>query len=250
MSKFHHSVSIAIALAVTATASASPVPAPTIKNVVLVHGAFADGSGWVAVADILRKDGFTVSVAQPPETSLEDDVAATTRAIDAMKGPVVLVGHSYGGVIITTAGNDERVKSLVYVAAFQPDTGESLGSLAASKPPVSPSPIPSPDGFLYIGQSTFHSDFCADLPAAQAEFMAQSQVGLAIKAAGAATATPAWKTKPSYAIVATNDHAINPDLERFMYRRAGSTVTELASSHVVYISRPAEVAAVIERAAQ
>ena len=250
MNKLLHFASIAIALGVTATVCASPMHTPTIKNVVLVHGAFADGSGWIAVANILRKDGFTVSVVQPPETSLEDDVAATTRAIDAMGGPVVLVGHSYGGVIITTAGNNERVKSLVYVAAFQPDTGESLGSLAASKPPTSPSPIPSPDGFLYIGQATFHSDFCADLPAPQAEFMAQSQVGLAIKAAGAATTTPAWKAKPSYAIVATNDHAINPDLERFMYKRAGSTVTELASSHAVYISHPAEVAAVIERAAQ
>jgi pimeloyl-ACP methyl ester carboxylesterase len=250
MNKFICAAATAIALAASASASASPVPTPSIKNVVLVHGAFADGSGWVAVANILRRDGFNVTVAQPPETSLEDDVAATTRAIDAMGGPVVLVGHSYGGVIITTAGNDQHVKSLVYVAAFQPDTGESLGSLAASKPPVSSSPVPSPDGFLYLGQSTFHSDFCADLPAAQAEFMAQSQVGLAIKAAGAATTTPAWKAKPSFAIVATNDHAINPDLERFMYKRAGSNVTEIASSHAVYISRPAEVAAVIERAAQ
>jgi pimeloyl-ACP methyl ester carboxylesterase len=250
MNKFLLSASIAIALTVTATAAASPGPTATIKNVVLVHGAFADGSGWVTVANILRRDGFNVAVAQPPETSLEDDVAATTRAIDGMGGPVVLVGHSYGGVIITTAGNDEHVKSLVYVAAFQPDTGESLGSLAASKPPASSSLVPSPDGFLYIGQSTFHADFCADLPAAQAQFMAQSQVGLAIKAAGTATTTPAWKAKPSFAIVAKNDHAINPDLERFMYQRAGSKVTELASSHAVYISRPAEVAAVIERAAQ
>jgi pimeloyl-ACP methyl ester carboxylesterase len=250
MIQFFLFASIAIALTVTASATASPVPTTTIKNVVLVHGAFADGSGWVTVANILRRDGFNVAVAQPPETSLEDDVAATTRAIDAMGGPVVLVGHSYGGVIITTAGNDEHVKSLVYVAAFQPDTGESLGSLAASKPSASSSLVPSPDGFLYIGQSTFHSDFCADLPAAQAEFMAQSQVGLAIKAAGAVTITPAWKAKPSFAIVATNDHAINPDLERSMYQRAGSKVTELASSHAVYISRPAEVAAVIERAAQ
>jgi pimeloyl-ACP methyl ester carboxylesterase len=221
-----------------------------VKNIVLVHGAFADGSGWMAVADILRRDGFTVSVAQPPETSLEDDVAATNRVIDAMGGPVVLVGHSYGGIIITSAGNNEHVKSLVYVAAFQPDTGESLGSLAASKPPAAPGPKPSKDGFLYLDQASFHADFCADLPKPQAEFMALSQVGLSVKAAGAPTAKPAWRSKPSFAIVATNDRAINPDLERSMSKRAGSKVTELAASHVVYMSRPAQVAAVIEQAAR
>jgi pimeloyl-ACP methyl ester carboxylesterase len=244
---------IAVALAalgVAAVASGAASSPPSIKNVVLVHGAFADGSGWMAVATILRRDGFSVSVPQPPETSLEDDIAATNRAIDAMGGPVVLVGHSYGGIIITAAGNNEHVKSLVYVAAFQPDTGESLGSLAASKPPASSGPKPSPDGFLYLDQETFHADFAADLPAAQAAFMAISQVGLAAKTAGTPTTTPAWKSKPSYAIVATNDRAINPDLERSMYKRSGATVTEVASSHVVYMSHPAEVAAVIERAAQ
>lgn len=237
-------------LLVSAIAGAAGPPAGSVKNIVLVHGAFADGSGWMAVADILRRDGFTVSVAQPPETSLEDDVAATKRVIDAMGGPVVLVGHSYGGIIITTAGNNEHVKSLVYVAAFQPDTGESLGSLAASKPPAAPGPKPSADGFLYLDQASFHADFCADVPKAQAEFMALSQVGLSVKAAGAPTATPAWRSKPSFAIVATNDRAINPDLERSMSKRAGSKVTELAASHVVYMSRPAQVAAVIEQAAR
>lgn len=237
------------ALTIAAATFAATSTSPSVKNVVLVHGAFADGSGWIAVADILRRDGFKVSVAQPPETSLDDDVAATNRAIDAMGGPVVLVGHSYGGVIITAAGNNEQVKSLVYIAAFQPDAGESLGSLAAGKPPASNGPKPSPDGFLYLDRVSFHADFCADLPAAQAEFMAQSQVGLAIKAAGAPITTPAWKSKPSYALVATNDRAINPDLERAMYKRSGATVTELASSHVAYISHPAEVAALIERAA-
>lgn len=239
----------AVLIATATIAAATPAP-PSVKNIVLVHGAFADGSGWAAVAKILRRDGFTVSVAQPPETSLEDDVAAANRTIDAMGGPVVLVGHSYGGIIITAAGNNEHVKSLVYVAAFQPDTGESLGSLAASKPAASAGPKPSTDGFLYLDQPSFHADFCADLPAQEAEFMAQSQVGLSVKAAGAPAATPAWKSKPSFAIVATNDHAINPDLERSMYKRSGSTVTELSSSHVVYISHPAEVAAVIERAAR
>ena len=242
---------IATALAAFALAAgASAATSPPTKNVVLVHGAFADGSGWMAVARILEKDGFKVSVAQPPETSLEDDVAATGRTIDAMGGPVVLVGHSYGGIIITAAGNNAHVKSLVYVAAFQPDTGESLGSLSAGKPPASSGPKPSPDGFLYLDRADFHADFCADLPAPLADFMAISQVGLSVKAAGAPATTPAWKTKPSFAIVATNDRAINPDLERSMYKRAGSTVTELASSHVAYISHPAEVAAVIERAAR
>jgi len=250
MNTYFRSATMAATLAVTGLASAAPSSTPSVKNVVLVHGAFADGSGWQAVTRILERDGFKVSVAQPPETSLEDDVAATNRTIDAMGGPVVLVGHSYGGVIITTAGNNEHVKSLVYVAAFQPDTGESLGSLAASKPPASTGPKPSADGFLYLDLASFHADFCADLPVPQAAFMAQSQVGLAIKAASAATAVPAWKAKPSFAIVATHDRAINPDLERSMYKRAGSTVTELASSHVAYISHPAEVATVIERAAR
>src|SRR3984957_14265719 len=250
MNKYFRFATAAAALAIAAAASAATPTPPSIKNVVLVHGAFADGSGWTAVAKILERDGFKVSVAQPPETSLDDDVAATSRTIDAMGGPVVLVGHSYGGIIITAAGNNEHVKSLVYVAAFQPHTGESLGSLSASKPPASSGPKPSPDGFLYLDLATFHADFCADLPAPQADFMAISQVGLSIQSAGAPGTKTAWKSKPSFAIVATNDRAINPDLERSMYKRAGSTVTELASSHVAYISHPAEVAAVIERAAQ
>jgi pimeloyl-ACP methyl ester carboxylesterase len=237
------------ALAVSVGAAAAPTTA-SVKNIVLVHGAFADGSGWMAVAKILRHDGFTVSVAQPPETSLEADVAETNRVIDAMGGPVVLVGHSYGGIIITAAGNNTNVKSLVYVAAFAPDTGESLGSLAAGKPPAAPGPKPSSDGFLYLDRATFHRDFCADLPVATADFMALSQVGLSVKAAGAPASNPAWKNKPSFGIVATNDRAINPDLERSMYKRSGAAVTELAASHVVYMSKPAEVAAVIERAAK
>src|ERR1700723_150671 len=248
MNKYFRFATTLAGLALAAGASAATSP-PT-KNVVLVQGPFADGSGWMAVAKILEKDGFKVGVAQPPETSLEDDVAATNRTIDAMDGPVVLVGHSYGGIIITAAGNNPHVKSLVYVAAFQPDAGESLGSLSASKPSASSGPKPSPDGFLYLDLATFHADFCADLPGPQADIMALSQVGLAIKAAGAPATMPAWKSKPSFAIVATNDRAINPDLERSMYKRAGSTVTELASSHVAYISPPAEVAAVIERAAR
>jgi pimeloyl-ACP methyl ester carboxylesterase len=250
MKKHLRTATAIAALTAAISASVATSAAPTVKNIVLVHGAFADGSGWMAVARILRRDGYTVSVAQPPETSLEDDVAATNRTINAIGGPVVLVGHSYGGIIITAAGNNEHVKSLVYVAAFQPDTGESLGSLAASKPPAGAGPKPSPDGFLYLDKTTFHADFAADLPAAQAAFMEESQVGLSIKAAGAPATSPAWKRKPSFAIVATNDRAINPELERSMYKRSGATVTEVASSHVVYISHPTEVAAVIEQAAR
>ena len=230
-------------------ASAQAAAPGGVKNIVLVHGAFADGSGWKAVADILAHDGYNVSIAQPPETSLEDDVAATNRVLDAQDGPAILVGHSYGGIIISEAGNNAHVKALVYVAAFQPDTGESLGSLAQSKPPVSNSIAPSADGFLYIDKAHFHADFCADLPQATADFMARSQVGLSVKAAGAPVANPAWKTKPSWAIVAKDDHAINPELERSMYRRSGATTTEIAGSHVVYMSQPKAVAAVIEKAA-
>jgi pimeloyl-ACP methyl ester carboxylesterase len=250
MNRYFRLATLATALAFAAAATAATSSPPSVKNIVLVHGAFADGSGWVAVAKILERDGFKVSVAQPPETSLYDDVAATNRTIDAMGGPVVLVGHSYGGIIITAAGNNEHVKSLVYAAAFAPDAGESLGSLSAGKPPASSGPKPSKDGFLYLDLASFHADFCADLPVSQADFMAVSQVGLSVKSAGAPATNPAWKSKPSFAIVATNDRAINPDLERSMYKRAGSTVTELASSHVVYISHAAEVAAVIERAAR
>jgi pimeloyl-ACP methyl ester carboxylesterase len=249
MTKLLSIAAASVGCVLAAAAVAAPAPA-AVKNIVLVHGAFADGSGWQPVAEILKRDGFAVSVAQPPETSLEDDVAATIRTIDAMGGPVVLVGHSYGGIIITAAGNNEHVKSLVYVAGFQPDTGESLGSLAASKPPAGAPPKPSPDGFLYLDPAVFHQDFCADLPAPQAAFMAISQVGLSVKSAGAPAVSPAWKSKPTFAIVATNDRAINPDLERSMYKRSGSKVTEIAASHVVYMSHPAEVAAIIEQAAR
>src|SRR5271154_6243601 len=193
MNKCLNIVGASAVLAVASITASAATPSVAVKNIVLVHGAFADGSGWMAVAKILRRDGFKVGVAQPPETSLEDDVAATNRTIDAMGGPVVLVGHSYGGIIITAAGNNAHVKSLVYVAAFQPDTGESLGSLSNGKPPASAGPKPSPDGFLYLDLATFHADFCADLPAPQAVFMALSQVGLSVKSAGAPATMPAWK---------------------------------------------------------
>lgn len=251
MTKFKlFSAAAILSAAALAAGSTQAAPAGAVKNVVLVHGAFADGSGWKAVSDILTKDGYKVSIVQPPETSLDDDVAATKRVLDAQNGPTVLVGHSYGGAIITEAGNNPQVKSLVYVAAFQPDVGESIASLGGSKPPAGAPLQPSPDGFLYIDPAVFHADFAADLPAAQASFMARSQVGLSVKAATAGAVSPAWKTKPSFAVVATQDRAINPELERSMYRRAGSVVVEVASSHAVYISHPAEVAALIEKAAQ
>ncbi|MES3100576.1 alpha/beta fold hydrolase [Sphingomonas faeni] len=240
----------AVFLASAVTLPAHAAPAGTVKNVVLVHGAFADGSGWAAVSAILTKDGYKVSIVQPPETSLEDDIAATKRVLDAQDGPTVLVGHSYGGVVITGAGNNDHVKSLVYVAAFQPDVGESLGSLGASKPSAGTSVKPTADGFLYIDPAHFHEDFCADLPAAQANFMARSQVFLSVKAASANAVAPAWKSKPSFAIVATKDRAINPELERFMYKRSQSKTIEIDSSHAVYISQPAAVAALIETAAR
>ena len=244
-------VSRLLAASALAVAAAGPAlaAAPAIRNVVLVHGAFADGSGWKAVADILAKDGYNVQVAQPPETSFEDDVAATNRVLDRLDGPAVLVGHSYGGMIISEAGNNAHAKALVYVAAFQPEVGESLLKLQGSLPPAGNSIAPSADGFLYIAAANFHADFAADLPAEFADFMARSQVGLSVKCAGAPATHPAWKTRPSWAIVARDDRSINPDLERSMYKRSGATTTEVAGSHAIYISQAKAVAAVIEQAA-
>jgi len=243
-------IATASVAALATAVPASSAPAGSIRNIVLVHGAFADGSGWKAVSDILVKDGYKVSIVQPPETSLEDDVAATNRVLDGLDGPAVLVGHSYGGIVITAAGNNAHVKSLVYVAAFQPDTGESLASLGDKMPPASKAVRPTPDGFLYLDQGLFHADFAADLPASVADTMGRSQVYLSVKSATAPATAPAWKTKPSFAVVATSDRAINPDLERFMYKRSNAQTIEVAASHVVYISQPAKVAALIEKAAQ
>lgn len=228
---------------------AQALPSGAVKNIVLVHGAFVDGSGWKPIVDILQKDGYTVSVVQPPETSLDDDVAATNRILDLQDGPVVLVGHSYGGAVITEAGNHPRVKTLVYVAAFQPDVGESLAKLGGSKPPAGKPLTPTKDGVLFIDPAVFHADFGADMTKAQADFMAISQVGLSLKAATAEIKAPAWKDKPSYAIVATEDRSINPDLERSMYKRSKSITTEIKGGHAVYISKPRAVANVIEQAA-
>ncbi|MCS3468901.1 pimeloyl-ACP methyl ester carboxylesterase [Pseudomonas sp. JUb42] len=241
-------VAIAAAFAMTTSAYASAA-VPT-KNIVLVHGAFADGSGWKSVTEILQKDGFTVSIVQEPETSLEDDVAATNRAIDRLDGPAVLVGHSYGGAVITEAGNNPKVQSLVYIAAFQPDQGESVLKLINSNPGASKGVAPSADGYLFMDPKVFASDFAADLPAKQARFMSISQVPASVKAFTTDIQSPAWKAKPSFAVVATQDRVINPDLERSMYKRSGATVTEVKASHAVFASQPKAVAAVIEKAAQ
>jgi pimeloyl-ACP methyl ester carboxylesterase len=230
-------------------ALAAPASGP-VRNIVLVHGAFADGSGWKPVADILRKDGYSVSIVQEPETSLEDDVVATNRILDRQSGPAVLVGHSYGGAIITVAGNNPHVASLVYVAAFAPDEGEQVGALTGTNPPAATSIAPTKDGYLLIDEAKFPADFAADLPLAEAKFMAISQVPINAKIFGTPITAPAWKSKPSYGIVATQDRMINPDLERSMYKRANAKVTEVKGSHVIFLSQPKAVADVIEQAAR
>ncbi|WP_412778275.1 alpha/beta fold hydrolase [Thalassospira lucentensis] len=235
-------------VAFAALCTASPASAADIKNVVIVHGAFADGSGWRHVSDILSAKGFHVSIVQPPETSLADDVAATNRVLALQDGPTVLVGHSYGGMIISDAGNAANVASLVYIAAFAPEKGESLADLANSKPvpDANPDAIKSTaDGFLYLDPKIFPAAFAADLPPAEADFMARSQVFTAKSAFSVKAGDPAWKHKPSWALVATHDKSINPDLEREMAKRAGSTVVEVASSHAAYLAKPDEVAALI-----
>ena len=245
--------SIAAAAAAVALLSAAVAPARAaepVKNIVLVHGAFADGSGWRAVTEILQRDGYAVSVVQEPETSLADDVAATIRVIAGVKAPVVLVAHSYGGAVITQAGNEPQVRGLVYIAAFQPDTGKSLGSLLHQTPPPANSIIPAGDGFLMLDPKSFHADFGADLPAKDAAFMAISQVPIAASAIGAPITNAAWHNKPSWYAVATEDRQINPDLERFMAKRAGSTTIEVKGSHAIYASQPAAVAKLIEQAAK
>jgi pimeloyl-ACP methyl ester carboxylesterase len=220
-------------------------------NVVLVHGGFVDGSGWQRVHSLLKKDGYNVSVVQNPTLSLEGDVAATRRVIDAQDGPVILVGHSYGGAVITEAGNDLKVTALVYIAAFAPDNGESVNTLIANPPPGAPVPpiLPPQDGFLFLDREKFAASFAADVSTEQAEFMADSQVPWGVDALGGSVTEPAWRVKPSWYLVATEDRMIPPPAQRSMSRRAGSTVVEVAGSHAIYISQPAAVASLIEQAA-
>ncbi|HTC02048.1 MAG TPA: alpha/beta hydrolase [Xanthobacteraceae bacterium] len=226
--------------------SASAAP---IKNVVLVHGAFADGSGWEAVAKILEKDGYTVSVAQPPETSYADDQKYTKAAIDAMDGPVVLVGHSYGGSIITEAGNNPKVSALVYIAAFALDDGESCASIEQALPQASTAFKPDSNGNWWIEQAHFAADFAADVPPAVSHFMAISQVPISTDSFTHKVTNPAWKTKPTWYMVAAADRSINPQQERMMAKRAHATTVEVNSSHVAYMSHAKETAKLIEEAA-
>jgi pimeloyl-ACP methyl ester carboxylesterase len=231
------------------SASAQSAPKAGVKNVVLVHGAFADGSGWDGVARILEKDGYTVSVAQPPETSYAADVKYAKAAVDAMDGPVVLVGHSYGGSIITEAGNDPKVSALVYIAAFALDDGESCATIEQALPPASKAIKADNDGNFWIDQAHFAADFAADLPPSLSHFMAISQVPISGDSFTHKVASPAWKTKPSWYMVATQDRSINPEQERMMAKRAHATTVEVNSSHVAYMSHAKETAKLIEEAA-
>jgi pimeloyl-ACP methyl ester carboxylesterase len=231
------------------SASAQSASKTGVKNVVLVHGAFADGSGWEAVADILKKDGYAVSVAQPPETSYSEDVKSTKAVIDRQSGPVVLVGHSYGGAIITEAGNDPKVAALVYIAAFALDAGESCAMIEKALPPATTGIKATDDGYFYIDAAVFHADFAADVPKAKAEFMAMSQVLISADSFTSPVRSPAWRSKPTWYMVATADRSISPDQERMMAKRAHAKTIEVNSSHVAYISHPRETAKLIEEAA-
>ncbi len=222
-----------------------------VRAVVLVHGGFVDGSGWQGVYKSLVKKGYTVDVVQNPTDSLADDVAVTRRTLDRQKGPVVLVGHSYGGVVVTEAGNHPNVAALVYIAAFAPDKGESVATLIANPAPGAPVPpiLPPQDGYLFLDQAKFAESFAADVDPDTASFMADSQVPWGVDALGGAISEPAWRTKPSWYLVATEDHMIPPTAQRAMATRAGSTVVEVNGSHAVYVSQPQAVASVIENAA-
>jgi pimeloyl-ACP methyl ester carboxylesterase len=250
-----HRIAIVAAFAASAASTAfargkSAAP-ETHPAVVLVHGAFVDGSGWEKVYGILTRHGYAVTVVQNPTTSLADDVAATKRALAAQPGPVILVGHSYGGMVISEAGNDPKVASLVYVAAYVPDQGESLQTLLAAAPPdAAPVPILAPvEGFLSLDREKFAASFAADVKPAQANFLASSQVPCGVQAVGSPITTPAWRAKPSFYLVTKNDRMISPTQQRQMAKRAGATVADVESSHAVMLSKPDAVAALIERAA-
>jgi pimeloyl-ACP methyl ester carboxylesterase len=228
-----------------------PTNGSAAGTVVLVHGGFVDGSGWQGVYNVLSKDGYKVRVVQNPTLSLEGDVAATKRVIDAQTEPVILVGHSYGGAVITEAGNDPNVAALIYIAAFAPDKGESVNTLIADPPPDAPVPpiLPPQDGFLFLDRAKFHASFAADVSAEQAAFMADSQVPWGVDALGGTISEPAWRNKPSWYLIATEDRMIPPPAQRSMSERAGSTVVEAAGSHSIYVSQPQAVAELIETAA-
>jgi pimeloyl-ACP methyl ester carboxylesterase len=223
-----------------------------VRNIVLVHGGFVDGSGWQPVYKILTGEGFNVRVVQNPTLSLADDVAVTKRAIASTDGPVILVGHSYGGAVVTEAGNDPKVKGLVYITAFAPDRGESVSSLIANPAPGAPVPpiLPPQDGFLFLDRSKFAASFAADVEPTLAAFMADSQVPWGVEALAGAISNPAWRSKPSWYLVASDDKMIPPPAQRSMAKRAESKVVETTASHSVYVSKPKDVAELIARAAR
>jgi len=221
------------------------------KNVVLVHGGFVDGSGWEGVYNELKKDGYSVSVVQNPTLSLQGDSDATKRIIDAQGEPVVLVGHSYGGAVITEAGNDPNVAALVYIAAFAPDKGESVNTLIEGFPKDGPQPpiLPPQDGFLFLDRDKFHDSFAADVDPERAAFMADSQVPWGLDALGGTISAAAWASKPSWYLITTEDRMIPPQAQREMSRRTGAIVEEAAASHSVYVSQPGAVAEIVKKAA-
>jgi len=227
-------------------------PSSAARNVVLVHGGFVDGSGWEAVYRALRSNGLTVSVVQNPTISLAEDVNATRRVVAAQNGPVILVGHSYGGAVITEAGNDPKVVSLVYIAAFAPDKGESVSTLIKDPPPGAPVPpiLPPQDGYLFLDKEKFAASFAADVDPERAAFMADAQVPWGLEALSGTISEPAWRSKPSWYMVATDDRMIPPPAQRFMSKRAGATVVEVAGSHAIYVSQPAAVAGLITKASK
>ncbi|MGH8615218.1 MAG: alpha/beta fold hydrolase [Gammaproteobacteria bacterium] len=220
-------------------------------SVVLVHGGFVDGSGWEGVYRILKNDGFKIAVVQNPTISLAGDVAVTKRVIDAQDGPVVLVGHSYGGAVITEAGNHPKVAALVYITAFALDKGESVSALIKDPPPGAPAPpiLPPNDGFLLLDAEKFPASFAADVDPEKAAFMADSQVPWGVEALSGTISEAAWKTKPSWYLICTDDKMIPPPAQHFMSERAGSTVVEVAGSHAIYVSNPEAVASIIRKAA-
>lgn len=224
----------------------------SVKNIVLVHGGFVDGSGWEAVYKTLKKDGYSVAIVQNPTITLANDVAFTKQIIANQSGPVILVGHSYGGVVITEAGNDPRVAGLVYIAAFAPDKGESVSTLIANPPPGAPQPpiLPPQDGYLFLDRAKFAASFAGDVKPEMAAFMADSQVPWGVEALNGTISEPAWKTKPSWYLLTTEDKMIPPDAQRSMSKRAGSIVVEVKSSHSAFLSQPQAVVSVIEKAAQ
>ena len=253
MTKFSMLLAAAASLALgTVSAPVSAKAGEPVKSVVLVHGGFVDGSGWQDVYNILKKDGYDVTIVQNPTNSLADDVAVTKRAIAAAKGRVILVGHSYGGVVVSEAGTDPKVAGVVYIAAFAPDKGESVASLIANPAPGAPVPpiLPPRDGYLFLDSAKFAAAFAADVRPDVARFMADSQVPWGVQALSGAVTAPAWRVKPSWYLVASEDRMIPPAAQRQMAARAGAHVMEATGSHAIYVSKPAPVAAIIEEAAR